>query len=126
VGLGHFRIKVGQFIFASFNRIGYKLIKSHGLDKIISEGSIIHLCRQGGKRDQQTFIHAFLPNEKLLTISCITPALDSSGRQTSQNRTLIIKTTDIEEALKPILTENMPTNPPKELIEIKLKLEVDQ
>jgi hypothetical protein len=92
---------------------------------MISEGSIIHLCRQAGKRDQQTFIHAFLPEEKLFTISCITPALDSSGRQTSQNRTFIIRTADLEEALRPLLTEAVPINPPKELKEINVTLEIE-
>lgn len=125
MGSGHFRLKLGQFIFSSFNRIGFRLIKSRGLDKIISEGSVIHLCRQGGKRDQQTFIHAFLPDEKLLTISCITPTLDSSGRNTSQNRTIIINTTELEEIFKQLLTANIPLQPPKELDEINVTLEFE-
>lgn len=122
---GDFRLKIAQFLFASFNRIGYKLIKSHGLDKIISEGSTIYLCRQAGKRDKQTFVHAFLPAEKLLTISCITPDHDSSGRQTSHNRTIVISTLDLEQLLKPVLTEEIPLGPPKELPEIRVNLKIE-
>lgn len=118
------RLKLGQFLFASFDRVGYKLVKSHGLDETISEGSIIHLCRQSGKREEQTFVHAFLPNEKLLTISCITPALDSSGRPTSRNRTVIINTRDLEEAFKPLLTAEFPLAPPKHLEQVTVEMEV--
>jgi hypothetical protein len=125
MGSGHFRLKLHQFIFASFNRIGFKLIRTKNIDKIISEGSIIHLCRQGGKRDQQTFVHAFLPEEKLLTISCITPSVDSSGRWTSQNRTLIIRTTDLEEAFRSLLTEPVPINPPKEVPQIEVDVAIE-
>ena len=121
----NFRLKLSQFLFASFKWVGFKLVKSKDLDKIISEGSIIHLCRQAGKRDQQTFIHAFLPDEKLFAISCITPAQDSSGRTTSHNRTLLFRTTDLEEALKPLLTEQPPLTPPKQLGEICVKVEVE-
>ena len=120
-----FRLKVAQFLFASFNRIGYRLVKSHALDHIISEGSTIYLCRQAGRRDKQTFVHAFLPEEKLFTISCITPDHDSSGRLTSHNRTAIISTLALEEALKPVLTAPIPLNPPKELPEIHVKLEIE-
>jgi len=118
-------LKIRQFLFASFNRIGYKLVKSHELDKVISEGSIIHLCRQAAKRDEQTFVHAFLPDEKLLTISCITPALDSSGRNTTHNRTVIINTVEIENALKPYLSSPIPMQPPKELPDIHVALEFE-
>lgn len=119
------RLKLGQFLFASFDRVGYKLVKSHGLDESISEGSIIHLCRQSGKRDEQTFVHAFLPTEKLLAISCITPALDSSGRPTSRNRTVIINTRDLEEAFKPLLTCEFPLAPPKHLEQVTVEMEVN-
>jgi hypothetical protein len=122
---GNIRLKLGQFLFASFNRTGYKLIKSRNLDKFISQGSIIYLCSKGGKRDEQTFIHAFLPEEKLLAISCVTPALDSSGRPTSRNRTVIINTRDLEEAVKPLLIEEIPISPPKELTEITLQISVE-
>jgi len=122
---GHARIKLGHFLFASFNHIGYRLIKSHDLDKTVSEGSIIHLCRQSGRRDEQTFVHSFLPTEKILSISCITPALDSSGRTTSHNRTVTISTSDLEEALRPILTSAVPFNPPKQMDQVTLHMQVE-
>lgn len=118
----HFRLKLSQFLFASFNKTGYKLCKSKDLDAKISEGSMIHLCRQGGKRDEQTFIHSFLPNEKILAISCITPALDSIGRPTSQNHTILIDTRNLEELVKPYLTAEVPLMPPKHLEEILLEV----
>lgn len=91
----------------------------------MANDNVIYLCSKAGKRDEQTFIHAFLPNEKLFTISCITPGTDSSGRPTSHNRTFIIRTIDLEEALKPLLTEPIPLNPPKELREITVTMAIE-
>jgi len=121
---GNFRLKLTQFIFASFNRIGYRLIKSKDVDSKISEGTIIHLCRQAGRKDEQTFVHSFLPNEKILAISCITPSLDSSGRATSQNRTVLIDTRDLEEIVRSYLTAEVPMSLPKQLDEISLDVDV--
>ena len=115
-------MKLAQFMFASFNRIGYRLVKSKDVDSKVSEGTIIHLCRQGGRKDEQTFVHSFLPNEKILAISCITPALGSDGRVTSQNRTVLIDTRDLEEIVKPYLTAEVPMSLPKQLDEIILEV----
>lgn len=117
---GNFRLKLTQFMFASFSRIGYRLVKSKDVDAKVSEGTIIHLCRQSGRKDEQSFVHSFLPNEKILAISCITPSLDCSGRPTSQNRTVLIDTRDLEEIVRSYLTAEVPMTLPKQLDEISL------
>jgi len=120
--VSRFRLKIHQFLFASFNPKGYKLVKCGDLNKLMSDDSIIYLCRKGGHRDQQTFIKAFLADENLFTISCVTPYLDSAGRATSSTRTIIINTEELQEAFMPLLTADLPVNAPKSLEEVEVEL----
>lgn len=124
MGSSDVRLTLKQFLFASFNHVGFRLVKGKNLDDIICEGSVIHICRQAGRRDQQTFLHTFLPKEKVLAVSCITPATDNSGRDTSHNWTILLDTRQLEDALRSLLTRGIPLSPPKELPEITVKLEI--
>ena len=123
---GNFRLKISQFLFASFLRVGYKVAKSIDVDSKINDGIIVHLCQKGGIKGEQTFVHSFLPNEKILAISCITPSLGSDGRPTSQNRTILIDTRDLEEIVKSFLTAEVPISLPKQLDEIAINVEIIQ
>lgn len=78
------QIRCEQFIYAPFNGVGYKLIGTPHLTHIIGSKSLSYLKRLSDSRQ------TYLPHEKLVAITHVTPTRDNAGRQATFNHTILI------------------------------------
>lgn len=74
-----------HFVYAPFNGVGYKLIKSSGVDNLITRKSLRHLKQLSGASPVQTW----LP-EKVVAISYLARRKDDHGRDAVYNHTILV------------------------------------
>lgn len=79
-------MKLEHFLHYSKNGVGYRLIKTPRLDKILSDNSRHYLCRLDGVTPTQTF----LPEEQMVAISYFDYTLDEYNRRNTWNHTILI------------------------------------
>ena len=74
-----------QFYRWHFNGLGYRLIKSPGVDDLISKKSLRYLTRLNGDKTVQT-----LCPENVVAITKVKKGEDEYGRETVLNHTILI------------------------------------
>ena len=86
-----------HFVYGQFNGVGYRLIRSTGLDQVLSKESMRYLCNIGGKLKQEARIQVWLPQENIVSVSYLKPGKDGYGRRVMWNHTILMP---VEEFLK--------------------------
>ena len=82
-------IKLEQFIYGSFNKVGYRQVTSPNTHKIIGEDSFKYLRELKGEGVIQTL----LP-ENVVAVSFLRSDSDDFGRKTVWNHTILIPIED--------------------------------
>jgi len=83
-----------HFIFAHWKGMGYRLIKSPGLDKLVSRQTLTYLCHIGNNLEKEARVQVWLPSENLIAICYLRPEKDEYGRRTIWNHTILIDISD--------------------------------
>ena len=83
-----------QFIYALYNKHGYQLTKSVGLNKLLSNQRIQYLCHIGDGAEEECIVQLWFPSEQLLTVSNVHPVVDEYHRKGIWNHTIVVKFTD--------------------------------
>jgi hypothetical protein len=85
----------------------YRLLKSAGIDKILSIESMHHLQQLGGHLEKPVTTATLLCKDKLFAISFLKPDRDEMSRPTVWNHTVLISCTEVLGALKSIWNGNV-------------------
>lgn len=93
-------VRCEHFIYALFPT-GYKLLRSPGLDKVLSKRNLSYLCHISDRREEEATIQIWFPDEKILSISSIHPVADQYGRHGLWNHTIIISIDDYIQLTQP-------------------------
>ena len=83
-------ITLEHFIYGYFPGVGYKLIKSPGVDKLLTNSMLNLLCHLGNGTKKEIRIQVWLRNENLVSISLIKPVTDEYGRSCVWNHTILV------------------------------------
>jgi hypothetical protein len=95
-------ITAEQFIYALFDKGGYKLYKSPLVDKLLNTKSVYQLCHIGDKLQGNAVIQMWWPTEHVITVSNIVPMqLDQYNRKGVWNHTVLMKVEDYFQLAKP-------------------------
>lgn len=87
-------VRCEHFIFAYWKGIGYKLIKSSGVDELVSRQTLMYLCHIGNNLEKEARVQVWLPSENLIAICFLKPGKDEYGRRTIWNHTILIDISD--------------------------------
>lgn len=77
-----------QFIYGLFNGTGYRLIKSRGVDKLLSNRQLQYLCHIGDGVSEEAVVQIRLGD--ILSISVVRPVKDTYGRSGVWNHTILM------------------------------------
>jgi hypothetical protein len=80
----------------------YRLLKSTGVDKVLSPESLHYLQQLGGHIDQPMTTATLLCKDKLFAVSYLKPGKDELGRATMWNHTILIPCDALMAALKSV------------------------
>jgi len=87
-------IHCDHFIYGYFKNMGYRLLKSRGVDTLITSSQLNYLSHLGDKAEELTYSQTYYPDNDVLAISKITPARDQYYRRAIWNHTLIFTLSD--------------------------------
>lgn len=93
-------IECEHFVYGPFPNVGYKLIKSSGVDKLLTAERINYLCRLT-PNNKQRVVMAWLKEEDLVSISYIQKTQDDYGRTGVWNHTVLVKVRDFLSMVPP-------------------------
>lgn len=79
-------IRCEHFVYGQFNGIGYRLIKSKGVDDIVHEKDLEYLCRLDGVDPTFTWLH----NTKHVAVTYFGRTIDEYQRSTRWTHTILI------------------------------------
>lgn len=117
-------IQIERFIYAAFNGVGWRFIKTPRIIEWLSEKSLEHLMRQGTTKE--TVTQTLLENGKI-AYSYLRPIIDELHRASMYNYTIILKTEDLlkllnaENFIEKFLIKNM-ARPPEKLEPIQIEV----
>lgn len=95
-------IQAEHFIYALFNKSGYKCLKSPLVDKLLNQKSIYQLCHIGDKLEGNAVIQLWWPSEHVISVSNIVPMQkDQYNRKGVWNHTILLKIEDYFQLAKP-------------------------
>jgi len=93
---------VEHFIYALFNKSGYKWFKSPFVDKLLNAKSLYQLCHIGDKLEGNAVIQLWWPTEHVISVSNIVPMMrDQYNRKGVWNHTVLLKIEDYFQLAKP-------------------------
>ena len=83
-------ISCDHFVYALFDGIGYKLIKTRNVVRILGDRNVSYLAHLGDRLDGDAYIQIWWPTEKAVTVSYVSPRHDEYGRKGVWNHTIIL------------------------------------
>jgi len=113
-------LQVEHFIYALIND-GYKLAKSPGAEKLLSEDNFQVVCHIGDKMAEPTQVQMWFPTENVYALSLIEPTNDKFGRRGTWNHTILIKLGDFLPSLMSQFLIHKTEKLPKKLEPIKVE-----
>ena len=107
-------------MYGLFNGRGYRLVKSSGVDKRLSDDSLQRLIKIIERQKAEAVLPMHWPTENVLTLSHVVPTTDEYGRAGVWCHTVIAPIADFVWQLQPYLAGPQ-EKPPKTLEPIDLK-----
>lgn len=83
-------IRCEHFLYGQFNGVGYRLIKSKGVDDCINKDSLDYLCMLDGVEPARTW----LPNEQYVARTYFGTTYDEYNRRNRWNHTILLYIVD--------------------------------
>ena len=83
-------LRLDHFIYALFNRVGYKLLKTDGVSKQVCDATLHYLQNVGAHVKSEAYIQVYWPNENVLSVSLVKPVTDEFGREGVWNHTILV------------------------------------
>lgn len=109
-------MQLEQIIYGLFNGRGYRIIKSPGVDKLLSDDSQQRLIKIiENSSSYKTTIPMQFPTENVLTLSRCMQVADEYGRKGVWSHTVLVRASDFVWELKPYLKDVPSEKPPKTL-----------
>lgn len=92
---------VEHFIYGYVPKNGYRLVKSRGVTRLLSDTQLQYLSHMGDRATELTYSQFWFPDSDVLAISKITPVKDEYHRDAVWNHTLLVNMRDYLEYTKP-------------------------
>lgn len=94
-----------------FPEQGYKLIKSRGINTLLSSENMALLRSLGNNIHKEQCFRVYFPNNDVFAISFLRPTVDRFGRKGSWNHTILIPTDALTTLLHPHFIHNLDAPP---------------
>ena len=112
-------MQLDQFVYGLFNGRGYRIVKSKGVDKRLSDDSLQTLIKRIEAQPGAALLPMHWPTENTLTLTRVVPVTDEYGRQGVWSHTIVASVNDFVWHLQPFLQRAPTDTPPKMLEAIK-------